>query len=105
MPISPHDRPTARVPHQQSPLHCSQVRGPHLGHRAALALQALGICERLLAHKRGGVRLAEGHTLRESPTLGHAGSADHVPDIIDNGQSNELVQLACRLGSHRCHGP
>ena len=48
MPISPHDRPPARVPNHQSPLHCSQVRGLHLGHGAALALQALGIRARLL---------------------------------------------------------
>jgi hypothetical protein len=85
-------------------LHCNQFRVPHLGHSAALALQALGVRERLLAQARGGVRLVDGRTLRESPTLGHAGSTDPVPDIVDIGQSNGVVRLACRLGSHRCHG-
>src|SRR5207237_4403852 len=34
---------------------CNPCRGPHLGHGAALAWQALGVRERLLAQARGAV--------------------------------------------------
>jgi len=47
-----------------------RTRIPYLGHGVALALQALGVCERLLAQERGGVHLTDGPKLRASPTLG-----------------------------------
>src|SRR6266852_5390245 len=63
-----HDHARLSMQDYQSSLDRRQVRIPHLGYCTALALQALGIRERVLARQRRGVGLADGHTLRDRPT-------------------------------------
>jgi hypothetical protein len=57
---TPHDRARLGVQNDEPALHRRQVRVSHLGDRTALALQALGVSQRILARQCRGVRLADG---------------------------------------------